>query len=61
MTGCTRLFLTAAAVSGCLLAAGCTAGRSERGVGDKPIRTLTVAAVSCESRIRDVEFNLSRI
>ncbi|HPD29653.1 MAG TPA: nitrilase-related carbon-nitrogen hydrolase [Phycisphaerae bacterium] len=56
-----RFLLMATAVATLLWVTGCDAGRGAGGSAVKPVRTLTVAAVSCESRIHEVEFNLSRI
>lgn len=44
-----------------LSAVSCGPGGGKSEPADPPVRTLTVAAVSCESRIRDIEFNVSRI
>ncbi|MGQ9651725.1 MAG: nitrilase-related carbon-nitrogen hydrolase [Phycisphaerae bacterium] len=61
MTTCYRFLLIATAVAMSPWVTGCEARRGASGSEVKPVRALTVAAVSCESRIHEVEFNLSRI
>ncbi len=63
MMRCVSLWSVLVVIGSLAVVSGCGSGKSAETIQPsiRPARTLTVAAVSCESRIRNVEFNLSRI